>query len=1076
MLYMPAGATLITDGSVDFSGGVDSLKVTTIASATNPNGLSRNQLAWLINGTLRDGAISPRDGWNFQGIIRDGYALFQGAFIFQPKNGGTPYIIALINGILWQVYADFTQAPRNLTATFDPNGSLGLANPSSQPKAFFCQAEQFLVIQAGDNQTLPLFWIDDPVQGQLLRRSNGITGNAVPNTPGINEIPPATMMVYYMGRLWYAQNRIVSAGDIVGGQAGTVPYDLNDSVLKVTENPLALGGDGFSVPTNSGDITSLCYQTSINAAQGQGLLTIGAGQDIYQLQVPVNRADWIAAGSNNQPLLTLVQTGGGIGSDRSVVSWSGDIFFQSIEPAVRSLITALRYFGQWQNPPLSANEDRILDLVDTSLIPFASGILSDNRLLELTLPNQTEQGVVHPAMLPLDFTPLSTFESQLPPSWEGHWEGLPILQLVQGNYNGVVRTFAIAVGQAEAPTQALALQGNPGEGQVNVPYSYEFGATGGTPGYTWTVTQGGVPGLTLTGNTLAGTPSTAGTFPTTIQLTDQAGDVVAQTFNVLIISPPTVVLSGNPSNWQTGIPYSTTFTASGGVAPYQFSITNGNVPGLALGLNTGVLAGTPTTPGDYFITVQAVDVFGNLSQPITYPIDITQTTIVIISNPPVGVVQESGYTYTFTATGQLGCVVWTCLDPADLPPGLIFNNGVLSGTPTQAGKYTFIVEATDGTNVVKQSATVIVTQTSIVTNVLTPPVYGQSYSANLIANGGTTPYTFKVYAATGQTGLPQGISLTGNSIQGTAKQVGTFTFTVSCTDANGVVSAPEAFSWTIANPLTVAYVQSTPSSGAPQYIQPYIGYTSVTKGIGPYVYALTSGSTLPSGVTLNASTGEISGPVDSAGTFTFAVMVTDQGSYNNLVTATSPTQSFTVSGSIDITNWPPPLPAYAVPFNFPLAATGVGAKTWTVTASNTVSHLGLPPGITMTSDGLLSGTPEWPGTWTGTITVTDSNNQSASRSFTWTITPHITIPSGGPPGGVEGIHMSFTFTAAGGIGTYTFTKGAGSNDYDLVLNSSGLYQGIPPIPGPYTVVVDVQDSGAGGGGTTSQTFQFNVSQ
>jgi hypothetical protein len=78
---------------------------------------------------------------------------------------------------------------------------------------------------------------------------------------------------------------------------------------------------------------------------------------------------------------------------------------------------------------------------------------------------------------------------------------------------------------------------------------------------------------------------------------------------------------------------------------------------------------------------------------------------------------------------------------------------------------------------------------------------------------------------------------------------------------------------------------------------------------------------------------------------------------------------------------------------------------------------------------------------------------------------------------VEGFEMSFTFTAAGGIRPYTFKKDiAASNDYGLVLNSSGLYQGTPPIPGPYTVVFDVQDSGAGGGGTTSQTFQFNVVQ
>src|SRR5262249_16452120 len=147
-------------------------------------------------------------------------------------------------------------------------------NPNTV-KAYFEQAEEFLIIQSGDNATLPLFW-----DGNTLRRSKGITdrtkGPPYPN--GVNEIPAATAMDYFMGRLWYAQFRQYSAGDIVGGPSGSnvAPtfYNFRDSLLNVTENPLVLGGDGFTVPTQSGNIRALKHSANLDTALGQGQLFI----------------------------------------------------------------------------------------------------------------------------------------------------------------------------------------------------------------------------------------------------------------------------------------------------------------------------------------------------------------------------------------------------------------------------------------------------------------------------------------------------------------------------------------------------------------------------------------------------------------------------------------------------------------------------------------------------------------------------------------------------------------------------------------------------------------------------------
>jgi hypothetical protein len=427
---MAGGNVIITDGSIDFSGGVDSIKCTTIASEKNPNGLGRNQLAWLDNATVRDGGIFPRGGWQPLGQVYNNTGLFQGKFLYQPIEDD-PYFIYSVSGRILLVRCDGTDAV-DLSARF------GLTNPPTEPIAFFEQAEMFLIIQAGDNVTLPLFW-----DGATLRRSKGITNtSATPGTPGVNEIPAGTAMDYFMGRLWYAQGRTASAGDIVDGNSGTAAYDFKDAVLNVTECPLVLAGDGFSVPAQDGTIRGLKHSANIDAALGQGRLFMGTRKAIYALNVPVSRADWIATTNSNQPLVTVVQINSGWVNDRGIVTVNGDLFYQSLEPAIRSLNQSLRYFGQWGNKQISNNENRILQYNDRALLRFCSGIYFDNRMLQTALPTQVEQGVIHRALIPMDFIPISSFGPDVPPNWEGMYEGLDFYQVASGDFGGRERAFA----------------------------------------------------------------------------------------------------------------------------------------------------------------------------------------------------------------------------------------------------------------------------------------------------------------------------------------------------------------------------------------------------------------------------------------------------------------------------------------------------------------------------------------------------------------------------------------------------------------------------------------------------------
>jgi hypothetical protein len=280
--------------------------------------------------------------------------------------------------------------------------------------------------------------------GNVLRRSKGITDvNATSaSPPHTNEIPAATAMCYYMGRVWYAQGRSYSAGDIVGGPTGTLAYDFRDSVLCVQENPLCAGGDGFMVPSNAGNIRGIAYASNINSQLGQGILYIGTREEIYSLTVPVTRTDWIGADANNQPLQVVALSTNGWVNDRSIVAVNGDLFFQCLEPSIRSLTTAIRNFQQWGNVPISINENRLLQFTDRSKLWAASGIYFDNRLLQTGLPFQCPVGVAHQAIIPLNFDVISTLDQQLPPVWEGMLEGMSILELTEGDYGGDPRAFA----------------------------------------------------------------------------------------------------------------------------------------------------------------------------------------------------------------------------------------------------------------------------------------------------------------------------------------------------------------------------------------------------------------------------------------------------------------------------------------------------------------------------------------------------------------------------------------------------------------------------------------------------------
>ncbi len=152
-------------------------------------------------------------------------------------------------------------------------------------------------------------------------------------------------------------------------------------------------------------------------------------------------------------------------------------------------------------------------------------------------------------------------------------------------------------------------------GAVGTAYSQTITASGGTAPYVFAVVSGVPPaGLTLsTGGVLSGIPTSSGSFTFTVRATDSIGCFGDQIYTIIINATNCPTITVSPLTLpaaNAGTPYNQTITASGGTAPYTFTVTSGSLPPALTLSSSGTLSGTPTTPGSYTFTVTATDAAG----------------------------------------------------------------------------------------------------------------------------------------------------------------------------------------------------------------------------------------------------------------------------------------------------------------------------------------------------------------------------------------------------------------------------------------------------------------------------------
>jgi hypothetical protein len=199
-------------------------------------------------------------------------------------------------------------------------------------------------------------------------------------------------------------------------------------------------------------------------------------------------------------------------------------------------------------------------------------------------------------------------------------------------------------------------------------------------------------------------PATAGVYQFQWQLTQDGGGVgffgdkspnVAITVGTPSTSPPQVDTTVTPSA-QIGMPYSIQLAASGGAAPYNWTLSGGDLPpGLSLGLLSGVISGVPAAGGNFNFTVRITDSKSATAQ---------RSLVITVNAPPLSAsapplptaITGTAYSQSFSATGGLPPYAWS-ITSSSLPAGLSLDGtaGTISGNPSAQGSFDFTVTVSD---------------------------------------------------------------------------------------------------------------------------------------------------------------------------------------------------------------------------------------------------------------------------------------------------------------------------------------------------------------------------------------------
>lgn len=599
-------------------------------------------------------------------------------------------------------------------------------------------------------------------------------------------------------------------------------------------------------------------------------------------------------------------------------------------------------------------------------------------------------------------------------------------------------------------------------GTVGTAYSQSITASGGSGPYNYTAT-GLPPGLSINTSTgaITGTPTTNGSYSVTVNTTDANGVTGSVAYTIAVGAQAPVANA-----------VSATVAANSTNNLVTLSITGGSATSVAVASTpshgTATASGTTIryTPaagysGADSFTYTATNGSGT-STAATVSITVSAPTLVLSPAPgalPAGTVGTS-YSQSVSASGGTGPYSYTS---SGLPPGLTINasTGAITGTPTTAGSYNVTVNTSDANGATgTASYTIAISVQAPVANAVSLTVATNSINntVTLSITGGAATSVAVASSPTNGTAAASGTSITYTPNSG---YFGADSFTYTATNAAGTSIAATVSVTVTATPLTFSPAPGALAGGTVGTA--YSQTVSVTGGVGPYSYAATG---LPAGLSINTSTGAITGTPTTAGSYTVNVTAT---AANNATS--SATYTIAVAAQAPIAN-AVTLTVAANSTNNAVTLNITGGTATSVTVASAPSH-----GTASASGATIRYTPAAGYSGQDSFTYTATNAAGTSTAATVTITVSapslvLTPASGALPGGTVGISYSQSVSASGGTGPYGYT--ATGLPPGLSINAStGAIVGTPTAAGSFTVTVNTTDAN-GATGTASYTIAVGV--
>jgi hypothetical protein len=436
------------------------------------------------------------------------------------------------------------------------------------------------------------------------------------------------------------------------------------------------------------------------------------------------------------------------------------------------------------------------------------------------------------------------------------------------------KTFTVIVSIA-APTSSIVISPNALSAmQAGTSFTQSLSASGGAAPYTFTLDSGSPPpGLSLSGDTISGTPTQRGSYNFAVKATDNVGATQVKSYSGTV-AVPDLTLTPSSAQGSVGTPFSVTYAPGGGVAPYynpSLEVGSTLPPGLTLSGFT--LSGTPTATGIYSFRIVYYDSstgVGTYFQYVPVTVTIVAAPPAISAVTPASGAAAGGTSVTISGNGFTGATAVTFDGTAAASFSVNSDTSITATTPAHAAGAAAVVVTTAASGTVSKPNGFTYLPPAPTANAVSATVaYGSTNNPITLNVTGGPPASVAVGTqATHGTATASGTSITYTP---TAGYAGPDSFTYTATNGSGT-STPATVTITV-SPPTIAYAPSNPPAGTvgTAYSQSIAGGAS--GGTAPYTYTATPGS-VPAGLTL-AADGTLSGTPTMAGTFTVKVTATD---------------------------------------------------------------------------------------------------------------------------------------------------------------------------------------------------------